>query len=781
MTPAAASLPPPAFDPHEPWTPWHRLVAVALAGLGLFLPFSTAGTSIFLAAALALALARPRALWAAQPWRDPVMATGLALLAYIGLHTLWSSGWQKETLQTINRYHELLALPLLLFLLGNARHRRMFFGAVLAGGIGLAIAHWLAPLSASLSQGLVPKRISAGFALTVYAYVALAQADASRHPWVWRGLAAFLAATVLFRIDGRTGHVLLLLLAVGAAWLHSPRRYRLAAAVVAPLAVIALALGSPAIKSRLGETMAGSYAADPKADLTSTAIRIGLVQLAWDLSKEHYLTGAGFANYDQVQEQAGLKRFGASEAHVRAGWFRGANPHNEYAMQLVGGGLVSLGLFLAWLALTLRRAAVAARRPDAIMLGGVVVAFAIGSLVNSLLMDFIEGHVYMGLLALMLARIRHEVPAGAHPAPARILVVATRQIGDVLLTTPLVRALRVRWPQARIDVLGFAGTLGMLAGNEDVAQRIEVPARLGAGGAAALVRKLWRRYELALVTDAGDRAHLIAWLASSRRTGIVPGEGGSIWWKKLLLLHAVPSAGDRGDTHTVMEKLALLAPWQDVQGMPAPRVVPPPGIALPPDIDAQLQAGFVVVHAPSMWSYKQWPLEHFAAVVRRLLAQGRQVVLTGSGSARDRECIAPLRALEQPPRLLDVSGRLDFNHLTTLLSRASLYIGPDTSVSHLAAATGLPVLAVFGPTNPQRWAPWPASAAQPVQFLRTGLMQQAGNVTLLQSDKACVPCGRAGCEDHRQSTSECLPAITPERVLEQAERLLAGIREHQHA
>src|SRR3954451_12650211 len=93
-------------------------------------------------------------------------------------------------------------------------------------------------------------------------------------------------------------------------------------------------------------------------------------------------------------------------------------------------------------------------------------------------------------------------------APRHVLVVATRQIGDVLLTTPLIRAARELWPQARIDVLGFAGTLGMLRGNADVAELIEAPQRLGLG-AFAFARKLWRRYDLALVADAGDRAHLI--------------------------------------------------------------------------------------------------------------------------------------------------------------------------------------------------------------------------------------------------------------------------------
>jgi heptosyltransferase-3 len=179
-----------------------------------------------------------------------------------------------------------------------------------------------------------------------------------------------------------------------------------------------------------------------------------------------------------------------------------------------------------------------------------------------------------------------------------------------------------------------------------------------------------------------------------------------------------------------------------------------------------------VVHAPSMWPYKQWPMAHFRSLVGGLLAQGTQVVLTGSASPRDQECVAALRGLAPPPRLLDLSGQLNFNQLVTLLRDAALYIGPDTSVSHLAAATGVPVIAILGPTNPMRWAPWPAHAGAEQLFARSAGVQQVGNVTVVQGRQACVPCGRAGCEDHRASRSDCLQSITPEQVLELARKVL---------
>jgi heptosyltransferase-3 len=103
----------------------------------------------------------------------------------------------------------------------------------------------------------------------------------------------------------------------------------------------------------------------------------------------------------------------------------------------------------------------------------------------------------------------------------RILVIVTRQIGDVLLTTPLIRAVRQRWPDARIDVLGFAGTLAILAGNPDIAELINVPPGSGWRQSWPLIRALWREYDLAVISQYSDRAHLYGLVAAGVRSGQV--------------------------------------------------------------------------------------------------------------------------------------------------------------------------------------------------------------------------------------------------------------------
>jgi heptosyltransferase-3 len=347
----------------------------------------------------------------------------------------------------------------------------------------------------------------------------------------------------------------------------------------------------------------------------------------------------------------------------------------------------------------------------------------------------------------------------------RILVITPAQLGDVLLCTPLIRAARGRWPDARIDVLGFAKTLELLAGNPDVGELIEIPAASGRGAQLLQAWNLRRHYDLALVTRSGDRSHLYGIFSARTRSALLPERGPGSYWKRRMAQHGVvPQA----PTHQVLLKLQLLEPWID--DPPAALSLSPPAAApLPPGLEAQIAHPCVVVHAPSMWRYKQWPAEHFRRVVEGLLSDNVQVILTGSDSSSDRSQIEQVRGSDALPGLLDVSGQLSMPQLRTLLERVDAYLGPDTSVTHLAAAVGVPIVTVFGPTNPQDFGPWPSNhpATQPWQ--RRASRQQVGNIVVLQGPdlpgRACVPCNRMGCANQHGSPSYCLQELEPQRVL----------------
>jgi len=357
---------------------------------------------------------------------------------------------------------------------------------------------------------------------------------------------------------------------------------------------------------------------------------------------------------------------------------------------------------------------------------------------------------------------------------ARILFVVPAQLGDVLLCTPAIHAARLRWPRARIDVLGFAGTLGLLEGNPDVNELVEIQPSSRSDWKTKLLeaRRLWRRYDLALVARTGDRAHLTGWLAARRRSVLLPNQGSGQGWKRRAAQHGlVETAG----VPVVLANLALLSPWievPDAVSLQAPLPLP-----LPAPLAAQLRHPRVVVHVPSMWRYKQWPVAHFRCVVEGLLADGVQVVLTGSDSANDQALVAALRDAGREPDLIDVSGRLQLRQLRALLDGADAYLGPDTSVTHLAAALGSPIVTVFGPSWPDQFGPWPQEHPPTQPWQRRAQRQQVGRIVVLQGpDRAdrpqCVPCLRMGCEDRVDSPSQCLERLDPERVLVELRRIL---------
>ena len=139
------------------------------------------------------------------------------------------------------------------------------------------------------------------------------------------------------------------------------------------------------------------------------------------------------------------------------------------------------------------------------------------------------------------------------PRP-RILVIALRRIGDVLLTTPLIRSLRRAWPDARVEVLVFADTVGILKGNPDLDELIALPARPGAGQSLKLAMQIAKRYDLAISTQSGDRPTFFAALAG--RVSVAPlGQGGAMGaLKRTLITHAVPVTSG---IHRVEEMLQL--------------------------------------------------------------------------------------------------------------------------------------------------------------------------------------------------------------------------------
>lgn len=349
----------------------------------------------------------------------------------------------------------------------------------------------------------------------------------------------------------------------------------------------------------------------------------------------------------------------------------------------------------------------------------------------------------------------------ALPPHPRILVIALRRIGDVLLTTPLIRSLRRAYADARIDVLVFADTAGILDGNPDINRIITMPPRPNVWQSLACIARLFRGYDLAVSTQSGDRPTGFAILAGRLRAAPVE-ERFSGRIKRAFLQCSVPHDAR---AHRV-EALLRLADALGVSRVPE---VVPPRASLPAALP---EGGYAVVHAAPMFHYKRWTAAGWRALADALAARGLMVIATGGPAPAER---AYLDQVWQGAGVVRRDGALTWGELIGLIGKARVFVGPDTSVTHLAAATGCPTVALYGPTDPRLWGPWPAGGlAEP--WNAADAVQRRGNVFLIQHAFACTPCQLEGCERRLDSFSACLDALSVGEVLAAVDEALALAR-----
>jgi heptosyltransferase III len=344
------------------------------------------------------------------------------------------------------------------------------------------------------------------------------------------------------------------------------------------------------------------------------------------------------------------------------------------------------------------------------------------------------------------------------PAKPRILVVVLRRLGDVLLTTPLIGSLRRARPDATIDVLAFAGTEGILAGNPDISRVMAVPTRPGAGGTLALIGRLLKRYDLAISTQPGDRPTFFAWFAGRIVAGLIDPDGPALGRAaKGFFLHRSTVAA--ADIHRVEQMLRIA----DLLGVPRVPAVVCPG---PAPLGFTPGDNTAVIHAAPMFRYKEWTPGGWRALAAGLQQRGLSVVAIGGPDPAERRALDSIWQGQVPIH------QLSWPQNVALLQKARLYVGPDTSVTHLAAATGCRTVVLFGPTDPRVWGPWPANGLD-APWQVSGTIQNRGNVWLVQNPLPCLPCQLEGCERHVASSSVCLVELKVEQVLGAADQALA--------
>jgi heptosyltransferase-3 len=342
------------------------------------------------------------------------------------------------------------------------------------------------------------------------------------------------------------------------------------------------------------------------------------------------------------------------------------------------------------------------------------------------------------------------------PSFKRILIIKMKFMGDVLLASPVLHALKEAWPQAQVSFLVAKGTEEMISNHPLLDELLVVNRRqetaFQALALAAQIRR--RRFDLVLELTDGDRGAIYSWLSRARvRLGFdYPGR--PFWQRYLAFTHLVP--GPVSPRHMVEQNLMPLA----LLGLNTPD--PWPAFYWPDQAETRIRSllatlkltpgNFVVMHPGASARTKCWSPEGYARVVELLQEEFRlPVVLTGAPNQIDRNLAAAiLEQAHSPPH--NLVERLSLKELGALFSRARFFFGVDSAPMHMAAAVNIPVVALFGHTNVVRWGPW-----------------GYGHL-VIKKEWDCQPCQGGRCINGADITkghdiSPCLASLSPEEVI----------------
>src|SRR5579872_1907940 len=257
------------------------------------------------------------------------------------------------------------------------------------------------------------------------------------------------------------------------------------------------------------------------------------------------------------------------------------------------------------------------------------------------------------------------------PSRARIAVIRLRSLGDCVLTTPALGLLKAYRPDLRVRMVVEPRFAGVFEGHPDIE---EISPEVG------------RRMDMVLNLHGGSRSMWMA-LASGAKFGVGFGHHRYSWIYSQRIPRAQEILGEERPVHTA-EHLASAMFWLGVPRTEIPR--------------AKLFAGmrpshppYVVIHPFAATPEKTWPAERFVAVAEQTQDAGLQPMIV-AGPADDAAPFSKFQVLHNAP-LAEVKR---------LMAGADLFIGNDSGPAHVAAAFGIPVVVLFGPSDPLTWAPW---------------------------------------------------------------------------
>lgn len=265
---------------------------------------------------------------------------------------------------------------------------------------------------------------------------------------------------------------------------------------------------------------------------------------------------------------------------------------------------------------------------------------------------------------------------------ARLLVVTLSNIGDVVMTTPVLETLARHYPGQAIDIVGDARSAELLRAAPYVGDIFLREKRAGLAAQWRLWRML-RRRRYAVAVDL--RTPIIPYLVRADR-------------------RLVKCRRAAAREHAVLEHHAVLAPLLAADQPPACRLYLAPAAAQAATARLTSLPGsrWLAVAPGANWPGKCWPARAYRSLLEQVTRQFDGAIVLGG-----QEDAAAARALEEVALpLVDLCGRTDLPLAAAVLARATAFVGNDSGLGHMAAALGVPTVTVFGPGRPARYRPW---------------------------------------------------------------------------
>ena len=354
----------------------------------------------------------------------------------------------------------------------------------------------------------------------------------------------------------------------------------------------------------------------------------------------------------------------------------------------------------------------------------------------------------------------------------KILLIRFRLIGDVLLSTPLIRNLKLHFPNASIDMAINAEAKAMLEHNPDIDQLFLYPRKeiknsslLGKIRLETTYTKaiLSNHYDLVINLTEGDRGALLALFSQAKiRLGRQTKNRFLQYFKPFTaVIEKMPPM------HTVEQGLEFLN-LLNLSSFEKKLYLYNSNAAnkkIETILTKENIGEFIIVHPVSLRMYKCWDDEKFAHIIDYIgLTLKKQVILTASPDPQELEKMNAILSYCKS-RPFNLSGLLSLDELTALIRKASLFVGVDTAPMHMAAALDIPIVSLFGPSNPILWGPWD-NEIQTSEYTKERSLQINGKHVIIQhpNDEIIDHNGR------RISTS--MMEITTDEVTEQIDKKL---------